>query len=92
MHLLNSAIWQLDLFANLSRNEAHGLFFVFDDWTSQVCCLLVQTVCSALVLHKKYLAKKQLISRTSGGSSIGRTRRTPPPPVIGENIEFSCIF
>ena len=28
----------------------------------------------------------------SGGSSIGRTRRTPPPPVIGENIEFSCIF
>ena len=29
----------------------------------------------------------------SGGSSIRRrpTRRTPPP-VIGENIEFSCIF
>ena len=28
--------------------------------------------------------------RVSGGSSIGRIRRTPP--VIGENIEFSCIF
>ena len=25
-------------------------------------------------------------------SSIGRTRRTPPPPLIGENIAFSCIF
>ena len=28
---------------------------------------------------------------TSGGSSIGRTRRTPPS-LIGENIAFSCIF
>ena len=28
---------------------------------------------------------------TSGGSSIGRSRRTPPP-LIGENIAFSCIF
>ena len=28
----------------------------------------------------------------SGGSSIGRTRRTPPPPLIGENIAFSCIL
>ena len=28
----------------------------------------------------------------SGGSSIGRTRRTPPPPVLGENIAFLCIF
>ena len=27
----------------------------------------------------------------SGGSSIRRTRRTPPP-LIGENIAFSCIF
>ena len=32
------------------------------------------------------------ISTDSGGSSIGRTRRTSPPPIIGENIAFSCIF
>ena len=31
------------------------------------------------------------ISHISGGSSIGRTRRTPPP-LLDENIAFSCIF
>ena len=40
-------------------------------------------------LKQKKVHKKKYIS---GGSSIGRTRRTPPPPVIGENIAFSCIF
>ena len=34
----------------------------------------------------KQVAETQKISDISGGSSIGRT------PVIGENIEFSCMF
>ena len=35
---------------------------------------------------------RNILPVTSGGSSIGRTRRTPPPPLFGENIAFSSIF
>ena len=51
-----------------------------------------------MVLSILYWAKHKLVNLLykildlSGGSSIRRTRHTPPPPVISENIGFSCIF